>query len=423
MLLWRAMTLAFLTVWLTLMGTVSAAEQPLTVGQLVQIAVEMNPQIHSMRAQWDAAQHQVLQNYAPADPTFTYANVDASHGLLNHAASHSHIFNANFHFPGKALLQADQAKQTARIARLSYEAAIRDLRAAVETGYYQVLLDDALIDVNGANIQSLKQVLKVTETPYSGGQAAQTDFITSEVNLVQAQLQQRQYLIHKANDSTTLNQLLHRDPDNPLALDRTLRLGRLKIELQTAVDMAFHARHEILEAALNERNQNTALELARFEYVPDYQVGLEYDQILQSGAQPLPNVTHGFTLSFGFNIPVFFWIHQREDVKSTQYSLESAREGLKLIRSQTAANVTQLYRSAQFACESAQLYKESLIPLAAQDFQVALIAYQSQKIDFLTPSAALQSSYATQIGLLRSSNQFFAGQVALGQAIGAPLSQ
>src|SRR5580658_4454873 len=154
MLLWRAMTLAFLTVWLTLMGTVSAAEQPLTVGQLVQIAVEMNPQIHSMRAQWDAAQHQVLQNYAPADPTFTYANVDASHGLLNHAASHSHICNANFHFPGKALLQADQAKQTARIARLSYEAAIRDLRAAVETGYYQVLLDDALIDVNGANIQS-----------------------------------------------------------------------------------------------------------------------------------------------------------------------------------------------------------------------------------------------------------------------------
>jgi cobalt-zinc-cadmium efflux system outer membrane protein len=286
-----------------------------------------------------------------------------------------------------------------------------------------VLLDQALIDVNAGNIESLKQVLRVTETAYSGGQAAQTDFISSEVNLVQAQLQQRQYLINKANDETTLNQLLYRDPDDPLELDRTMHVARLGLQLQTAVEMAYHARQEILAAALAERNQTTALELAKFEYIPDYQVGLEYDQILQSGAQPLPNVTHGLTLSVGFNIPVFFWIHQREDVKSAQYSLESARESLKLIRSQTSANVTQLYRSAQFAYESAQAYKESLIPLAGQDFRVALIAYQSQKIDFLTLSAALQNSYATQISYLQAANQVFAGQVALEQAIGAPLSQ
>ncbi|HXN84693.1 MAG TPA: TolC family protein, partial [Candidatus Binataceae bacterium] len=307
------------------------------------------------------------------------------------------------------------------IARFAYEAAIRDLRAAIETGYYQVLLDDALIEVNANNIESLKQVLKVTETAYSGGQAAQTDFITAEVALAQTQLQQRQYVVNRANDETTLNQLLYRDPDNPLNLDRTIRLVPLNLPLQTAVDMAFHNRQEILEAALTERNQNTALELAKFEYVPDYQVAYSYDQFLQSGAQPLADVTHGNTFSIGFNLPVFFWIHQREDVKSAEYSLESARQSLKLIRSQTAASVTQIFRSTRFAYDSAQLYKESLIPLAHQDFQVALIAYQSQKIDFLTLSAALQSSYSTQIGYLQVSNQFLAGQVALEQAIGAPL--
>jgi outer membrane protein, heavy metal efflux system len=399
------------------------AEAGLNASQLVELAIEMNPQIHSMRAQWDAAQHQILQNYAPVDPIFSYSNIDASHGLLNHAATHAHSLTESFQFPGKAELQADQAKETANIARFAYEAAIRDLRAGVESGYYQVLLDHALIDVNARNIESLKQVLKVTETAYSGGQAAQTDFVTSEVNLVQAQLQQRQYTINKNNDETALNQLLYRDPDSPLNLDRTIHLGRLKLELQTAVDMAFRSRQEILEAALAERNQNTALELARFEYIPDYQVGLEYDQFLQSGAQPLPNVTNGVTFSVGFNLPVFFWIHQREDVKSAEYSLQAARANLKLIRSQTAANVTQLYRSARFAYDSAQLYQESLIPLANQDFQVALIAYQSQKIDFLTLSAALQSSYTNQIGYLQASNQFFAGQVALEQAIGAPLSR
>ena len=197
----------------------------------------------------------------------------------------------------------------------------------------------------------------------------------------------------------------------------------MTLQLQTAVDMAFRARQEILEAALSERNQNTALELAKFEYLPDYQVGYAYDHFLQSGAQPLPDVTHGNTLTIGFNLPVFFWIHQNEDVKAAQYALEAARSNLQLIRSQTASTVTQIFRSAQFAYESAQLYQGSLIPLANQEFKVALIAYQGQKIDFLTLTSALQASYATRANYLQSANQFLAGRVALEQAIGAPLPQ
>ena len=247
-----------------------SAETGLNANQLVELAVESNPQIHSMHAQWQAAEHQVLQNYAPADPVFTFANVDASHGLLNHSAAHSHQLTESLQFPGKALLQAEQAQRTANIARFAYEAAIRDLRASVETAYYQVLLDQALIDINAQNIENLHQVLKVSEIAYSAGQAAQTDFIAAEVNLALAQLQQRQFQLNHANDETNLNQLLYRDPDNPLNLDRTMRLDRMSLQLQTAMDMAFRARQEILEAALSERNQNTALELAKFEYVPDY---------------------------------------------------------------------------------------------------------------------------------------------------------
>jgi outer membrane protein TolC len=202
-----------------------------------------------------------------------------------------------------------------------------------------------------------------------------------------------------------------------------MRLDRLTLPLHTAVDMASRTRQEILESALTERNQNTALELARFEYIPDYQVAYSFDQFLQSGAQPLNNVTHGNSLSIGFNVPIFFWIHQREDVKAAEFSLDAARSNLQLIRSQTAASVMQLFRSTQFAFESAQLYQGSLIPLANQDFQVDLTAYQSGKIDFLTLSTALQASYTAHIGYLQSANQFLAGRVALEQAIGAPLPQ
>jgi outer membrane protein, heavy metal efflux system len=396
----------------------AAGEQPLTVQQLVEAAIEVNPQVRATREQWEAAQHQVLQNYAPADPTFTYANVDSSKDF--NAAVHAHSFSESFQFPGKALLQADEAKGTAEIAHLTYEAALRDLRASVETAYYQVLLDEALIGVNAENVSNLKQVVGVVQTQYTANQATQADLIGAQLALSQAQLQQRQYEINRANDRVGLNQLLYRSPGAPLNLEHRIQLQRLDLPLDKAIDTARHVRQEILEAALAEKNSTTALKLAQMEYLPDYTVGYEFDYILQPGAQPLPNVTQGNTFSIGFNIPIFFWIHQREDVRSAQHSLQAARYSMDSVLSQTEATVTQLYQSARFAYESAQEYKGALIPLADKEFRVALIAYQTGKVDFLTLSSALQSAYAARITYLQNANQFLAGEVALEQAMGVP---
>ena len=394
-------------------------QAPLTVEQLVEIAVEANPQVRAAREQWDAARHQILQNYAPADPTFTYANVESSRDF--NAAVHAHSFSESFQFPGKALLQADQARRTAEIARFTFEAALRDLRASVKTAFYQVLLDGALIGINAENIANLKQVVHVVQTQYTASQATQSDLIGAQFALSQAQLQQRQYQTNLANDEVGLNQLLYRKPGSPLNLQQRVELRRLELPLDKVIDTATHTRQEILEAALAEKNSATALTLAEMEYLPDYAVGYEFDYILQPGAQPLPSVTQGHTFSIGFNLPIFFWLRQREDAHAAQHSLQAARYGMKSVLSQTEATVTQLYRSAQFAYESAQQYKSELIPLADKEFRVALIAYQTGKVDFLTLSAALQSAYAARITYLQNANQFLSGEVALEQAMGIAL--
>ena len=396
-------------------------EKPLTVDQLMEIAIEVNPQVRATREQWHAAQHQILQNYAPADPVFTYGQLDSDKGF--NAAQHSHNITESFQFPGEALLQADNAKRTAEIARLTYEAAVRDLRAGVSTAYYQVLLDEGLIAVNAENIANLKQVVHVTQVQYTGGNAAQSDLIGSELALEQAVLQQRQYQTNRQNDRVGLNQLLYRSPASPLSLERKIELKRLELRLDKAVDIATHARQEILEAALAQKNATTAVTLAKMEYLPNYQIGGEYDLLLEPGTRPEPNVHQGWTFTFGFNLPIFFWIHQREDVFSAQHSLEAARYSMNSVLSQTEATVTQLYQSTQFAYESAQEYSGALIPLSDKDFKVSLIAYQTGKVDFLTLSSALQSAYAARLTYLQNANQYFAGEVALEQAMGVSLQK
>ncbi len=399
------------------------AENPLTVDQLVEIAIEASPQVKGARYRWDAAVHSIKQAYTPNDPIFSYTNGDSQQDLFNRASFHTIEVSESFQFPGKALLQTDQAKRAAEIARFTFDATMRNIRAAVEAGYYQLLLDTALGAVNAENVSNLERVLKVTQVAYAANRVTQTDFISAEFDLAAAKNLQAQYRTAIVNDETTLNQLLYRPPGAPLDVVRTLQLEPLQVALQVLVDRAATVCQEILEAALAEKNSDTALSLAKMEYLPDFTASYIFDHYLLNSAAPAPNRVEVSGWSLGFNVPVFFWIRQKEDIERARASLEAARADLNAVRSQTAAAVTTLYRSAQYAYETSLLYRDSLTPLARQDFEVALIAYQAGKIDFVTLAGALRRNYDARVSYLQAANQYLAGRVALEQAIGAPISK
>src|SRR5579885_2311204 len=331
-----------------------AAETVFTVDQLVALAYSTNPAVKAARERWISAQHQIKQAYAPNDPIFTYTNSDSPKNPFGRASLQEFNVPESFQFPGKAALQTDQARRNAEIARLAYEAQLRDTRAAVETGYYQLLLDEASSEVNRENVENLEPVRQ--------------------------------------------------------------RVDRL-------IDEAWEVRQEILQAALSERNFSTALDLAKMEYLPDFTVGFQLNNYLIASFAPRPSQTVDWSVAVGINVPIFFWIKQREDVERARHDLEAAHDDLASLRSQTAAAVTSLFRSMQYQYETSMLYRDSLTPLARQNLQVALIAYESGRVDFTTLAAALQRQYAAQLGYLEAANQFLAGRVALEQAIGMPLPQ
>src|SRR5260370_30316468 len=139
-----AMTLAF-AIGAFDPASISAADAPLTVSQLVEIAIEANPQVRSARYRWDAAVHSIKQTVAPNDPIFTYNNSDSVKSPVGRAALREFNFTETFQFPGKALHQRDQAEHSAEIAHLMLVATVREVPAATDIGYFTFLLDHALI--------------------------------------------------------------------------------------------------------------------------------------------------------------------------------------------------------------------------------------------------------------------------------------
>ena len=147
------------------------------------------------------------------------------------------------------------------------------------------------------------------------------------------------------------------------------------------------------------------------------------DRFQLSSASPDNVHLQTYSLSMGLNLPVFFWFHQKEDVDRARLDLEAARSDLGSIRLQTATQVTNVYRLVDLAYRTALLYRDSLVPLAGQGVNVALVAYQGGKIDFVALSSALQQRSTARVTYLQQTNQFLAQRSALEQAIGRPLSE
>ena len=142
-----------------------------------------------------------------------------------------------------------------------------------------------------------------------------------------------------------------------------------------------------------------------------------------TSAAPAPNRTEDHSLSLGFNVPIFFRWHQREDVEKSVHDLSAARYDLGSIKNQTAAVVTTLFRTALLDYHQSQLYRDSLIPMARHGYQVALVAYENGQLNFAQLQNAYQQLYTLQVAYLQLENQFLAQKVALEQTIGSPLPQ
>ncbi len=394
-----------------------AAAAPLSVDEAVKISIQGNPSVRAAQAQYAAALHLIDQAYAPQDPAVAWTQGASPNGL-NHPTAQTLSISESFQFPGKAWLQGDQAHRAAEIARLSYEGAVRDAGAQAQTAYYQALLDAALAQTAAENAATLDRVLKVAQVAYAANQVSQSDLISAEFDLSAASQTYYASRVAEANDEAALNQALGRDPREALSLSDALALAPMRSSLDALVEAGLRSHQELREAVLSERNAKTALTLSRLEFLPDFTAGYSQNRYLVGAAAPVVGDTKDNSVSIGFNLPVFFWFKQRQDALSASALLDAARADRRAAELQTETAIVALYRSTRLAYDTAVLYRDSLIPLARQDFQVALIAYQSGKVDFTTLSGALQRIYNARIAYLTAANQFLAGRVALQAAIG-----
>ena len=279
-------------------------------------------------------------------------------------------------WPGKLQLRnetashkADAANQTINSLRLQLSAAARSLFA----DWYYI---HQAISINQLNQALLKEFRAIAVSRYSTGLASKQDALRADMEFTL--LEHRAIVLSREQRSIRahINTLLNKLPDSKLALPSGLTEIETLPDVKLLHQQALHARPELKALAATIEAAKSQSELAIRNNYPDISLKAGYNSLWE-------NTSKHFTVSIGFNLPLFQAKHRAEEnealaeVKRTEWQrvdfIARLREELQISYDRTEESIHVL-----------SLYKHKLLPLAAETLDAAQSDYQSGKGDFLS---------------------------------------
>lgn len=377
----RAISTAFL-LYAFLLPSWGAALQELNLDDLVAEVCARNPEILAAREKYEAAQQRPSQVASLPDPVFSPGWSSAGNPLPGAGLGTNVMSNIGFSVTqqipsaGKRRLRGDLAGKEADAAYQEFQAIQLSVVSRVKQAYYRLQHSYSAEDVLERNRDLLRNLLSLTEISYTSGKAQQQDVFKAQlqVSLLETRIVQIQR--ERKLREVELNTLVQRNAESPLgrpAEPRFMPISKSLAELQAAAreTSPLPAReHKMTERA------ETAVELARRDYYPDYSVsGGYYNQ----GTMP-----PFYTVRADVNIPLYFRSKQRAALREQILQLEQSRHSYEATRQTIGLRVVDDYSSAETSLQLLNLYTNTVLPQARLSIDSATLSYEHGKLDFLS---------------------------------------
>jgi outer membrane protein TolC len=162
------------------------------------------------------------------------------------------------------------------------------------------------------------------------------------------------------------------------------REARLEETLGELVKKAYDRSPEIRAKEKMIAGAEAKVNMSKKEYFPDVTLNAGTEQ--RRG-----DFTDMYKLTASINLPVFFSSRQDPAVREAQAQLLEARHELEAIKLIISSSIRENYAMASSAQRLMELYRNALIPKSNQDYEAALAAYSTGKVDALTVVTRLKA--------------------------------
>lgn len=358
----------------------SPATSELRLEDLIEQALENNPEIKSMQRRFDMMRARIPQAKALDDPVLSVAymgNIAPFYVQRDDPSSGRSIsITQDFPFPGKRSLKGKVASSEADAEWWAFEQTRRNVVAEVKDAYFDLYyLRKALVVVSKTKTL-LEQFTKIAEARYAVGRGIQQDVLKAQVEFSKLLEQQTVLEQRKQIAEARLNSLLYRKPDSPLSAPAELKPREFVYTLAQLNETAI-ANYPQLKAQRKKMDSaQYAIQLAKKEFYPDFSVGFTYVN--------RPAMAEMYGVTFGIKLPIYTAQKQRPALAETSASFEAEKRTLENMVTVLMFKVRDRYLAQNTAARLMKLYSTTIVPQSSASMESAIAGYQVGKVDFLT---------------------------------------
>lgn len=350
----------------------------LSLDEAIQLAKENNQEILAARKIWQAAKDNVgiVSTWPKPQLELMYEQIPQAGGSLADASMKMVGLSQRIPFPGKLTLKRIKADQEAKALAAEYLLKQQKVIAQVKTAYYDLFFVERAIVINEKNKTLLENFARVAEAKYVVGKAIQHDVLQAKIALALLDEELINLKQRLQTAKTRLNTLLNRPADTAIDLPDELDVPQMSYSLEQLQDLGLASRPQLNKLIYQLKQTETALTLAKTEFLPDFKAGLWQRETKATGLA-------GWNASFMLDLPLYFW-RESSAVAAAGAKHEAALATYNDEKNMTIADIEVAWQRIDEARRKVKLYQATVIPQAKQALKAAIKAYESNAVDFLT---------------------------------------
>lgn len=357
-------------------STTPAAADVLTAEQVVEQALEVNPDVRSAIATWRAAAQRYPQQVSLDDPMFGVMLGPGSWGSDEFDDAYTIEASQKLPWPGKRQLRGDIAQAEANAAYFDIDEQRLRIAQVARLAFYEYYLAHRRLALLDESAQLLNDFREIAQSRYEVAAVEQQDVLLADLELADVARRRLELTRQEQVARARINTLLLVSPDAPLppppALLPTPPVAASAEQLRAT---ALALRPELAAQQARIRAERYAVELACREFYPDVEVVGRYDAFWQE--EPLRPM-----VGMNLNVPLY---KQRRWAAVAEARARIAKEQAEYDAQtvEIAFEVERTYRLVQEAASAIGVYQSDILPTARHSIDAARASYLAGRADFL----------------------------------------
>ena len=369
---------------------------------LISEALENNPEIQAALRERDAASQRIAPAEALDDPVLEAGLINAplTSSTLNREDMTMKMIGLSqrLPFPGKRGLRKDVAAQDAQSVGYGYQETVNRVARDIKIAYFDLGLTFERTRLVEKNKLILEDLLHIAEKHYGVGLGSQADALKAQTQVSRIVDELLRLARERPTVEAELIRALGRNVHVAVPVPEPPQLREETLSLESLRETALSQRPQLLALQSIVARNEKAMDLARKNYYPDFDVRLAYgqrDNMLDGTRRP-----DMVTLTVAVNLPVWRENKLAPRVAEAVARRDQAQSMYEAQRNEVAASLRQQMALAEQNLQSARLYRTAILPQARLTVESALAAYRVNRVDFLTLLDSQMTVFNYEISLV-----------------------